>query len=90
MTRVSLSEAARELPALIELVETMHDIVTISRDGREVAVLMATSHVDSLHETIVWLSQPGVVEDVDSARRELAEGRTISARDVRTEFGLSE
>ena len=90
MTTVPLSEAKDKLSALVEAAETTHDIVTITRHGREAAVLMAKSDLDSLHETIFWLSQPGVREDNDSARRELAEGHTVSARDVRTEFGLPE
>ncbi|WP_222195356.1 type II toxin-antitoxin system Phd/YefM family antitoxin [Modestobacter italicus] len=90
MTTVPLSEAKDKLSALVEAAETTHDIVTITRHGREAAVLMAKSDLDSLHETIFWLSQPGVREDVESARRELAEGTTTSAQDVRTEFGLPE
>lgn len=90
MTTVPLSEAKDKLSALVEAAETTHDIVTITRHGREAAVLMAKSDLDSLHETIFWLSQPGVREDIESARRELADGTTTGARDVRAEFGLSE
>ena len=88
MTTVPLSEAKDRLSALVEAAETTHDIVTITRHGREAAVLMAKSDLDSLHETIFWLSQPGVREDVAQARRELAEGRTVIAADVRAEHGL--
>lgn len=90
MTTVPLSEAKDKLSALVEAAETTHDIVTITRHGREAAVLMAKSDLDSLHETIFWLSQPGVREDIESARRELADGTTTGARDVRAEFGLPE
>src|SRR4051794_1736138 len=90
MTTVPLSEAKDKLSALVEAAETTHDIVTITRHGREAAVLMAKADLDSLHETIFWLSQPGVREDVEQARRELAEGRTVAASDLRREYGLSE
>jgi antitoxin YefM len=90
MTTVPLSEAKDRLSALVEAAETTHEIVTITRHGREAAVLMAKADLDSLHETIFWLSQPGVREDVDQARRELAEGRTVAASDLRREYGLSE
>src|SRR3954468_10159407 len=59
MTTVPLSEAKDRLSALVEAAETTHEIVTITRHGREAAVLMAQSDLDSLHETIFWLSQPG-------------------------------
>ncbi|MQA36032.1 type II toxin-antitoxin system Phd/YefM family antitoxin [Modestobacter roseus] len=88
MTTVPLSEAKDKLSALVEAAETTHEIVTITRHGREAAVLMAKSDLDSLHETIFWLSQPGVREDIESARREVAEGRTTGAGELRTEFGL--
>ena len=51
---------------------------------------MAESDLDSLHESLFWLSQPGVREDVAEARRDLAEGRTISGADLRAEYGLPE
>ena len=89
MTTVPLSEAKDRLSALVEAAEATHEIVTITRHGREAAVLMAKSDLDSLHETIFWLSQPGVREDVTEARRELAEGRTGTAADLRAEHGLS-
>jgi prevent-host-death family protein len=90
MTTVSLSEAKDKLSALVEAAETAHEVVTITRHGREVAVLMAKSDLDSLHETLFWLSQPGVRDDVAGAQRELAEARTVPATDLRAEYGLPE
>lgn len=90
MTTIPLSEAKDKLSALVEAAETTHDIVTITRHGREAAVLMAKADLDSLHETIYWLSQPGIRDDVAEARRELAEGRTVAGADLRAEYGLPE
>ena len=90
MTTIPLSEAKDKLSALVEAAETTHEIVTITRHGREAAVLMAKSDLDSLHETIFWLSQPGVRDDVARARRESAEGTTTSAAALRAEHGLGE
>jgi antitoxin YefM len=90
MITVPLSEAKDQLPALVEAVEATHDIVTITRHGREAAVLMAKSDLDSLHETLFWLSQPDIRDDVAEAQRELAEGRTVPAGDLRAEYGIPE
>ncbi|WP_261327554.1 type II toxin-antitoxin system Phd/YefM family antitoxin [Modestobacter marinus] len=90
MTTVPLSEAKDRLSALVEAAETTHEIVTITRHGREAAVPMAKADLDSLHETIFWLSQPGVRDDVEEGRRELAEGRTVAASDLRREHGRPE
>ena len=87
---VSLIEATRQLSALIEAAESTHDIVTITRQGREAAVLMAKADFDSLHETLFWLSQPGVQGDVSEGRRGRAEGCTIAGTQLRAEYGLPE
>ena len=90
MTSIPLSEAKDRLSALVEAAETTHEIVTITRHGREAAVLMAKEDLDSLHETIFWLSQPHVRRDIDAARGEAERGDTVSGTDLRAEFGLAE
>ena len=90
MTTVPLSEAKDKLSAMVEHAERTHDIVTITRHGRPAAVLMAADDLESLHETLFWLSQPGVREDIAEAREDVAAGRTTSAAELRAEFGLPE
>lgn len=90
MTSIPLSEAKDRLSALVEAAETTHEIVTITRHGREAAVLMAKEDLDSLHETIFWLSQPDVRRDIDAARDEAERGDAVSGTDLRAEFGLTE
>jgi prevent-host-death family protein len=90
MASIPLSEAKDKLSALVEAAETTHEIVTITRHGREAAVLMAKDDLDSLHETLFWLSQPDVRTDVDNARAEQQEGRTVSGDELRADFGLAE
>jgi PHD/YefM family antitoxin component YafN of YafNO toxin-antitoxin module len=41
-----------------------------------------------LQETIYWLSQPGIREDIDAGRREYAGGETTAGDDLRAEVGL--
>jgi antitoxin YefM len=88
VTSIPLSEAKDKLSALVEAAETTHEIVTITRHGREAAVLMAKEDLDSLHETIFWLSQPDVRRDIDSARAEARDGGTIADSELRAEYGL--
>ena len=88
MTTIPLSEAKDKLSALVEAAEKTHEIVTITRHGREAAVLMAKEDLDSLHETLFWLSQPGVCRDVEDARAEVERGETTSGEELRAEFGL--
>lgn len=88
MTTVSLSEAKDKLSGLVEEAESTHEIVTITRHGRPVAVLMSADDLESLHETIYWLSKGGIRESVAAAEREYATGETASAEDIRRDFGL--
>lgn len=88
MTTVPLSEAKDKLSAMVEHAERTHDIITITRHGRPAAVLMAAEDLESLHETLFWLSQPGIREDIAEAERDYATGTATSGATLRAEFGL--
>jgi len=49
---------------------------------------MSTDDLESLHETLYWLSKPGTRESVAAAEREYDAGETVSGASVRAEFGL--
>jgi antitoxin YefM len=88
MKTLPLSEAKDKLSGLVEEAETTHEIITITRHGRPAAVLMAADDLESLHETLFWLTQPGIQESLTEAEREYAAGATISGEDLRSQFGL--
>ena len=88
MHSVPLSEAKDKLSGLVDRVEREHETIEITRHGRAAAVLMSKDALESLHETLFWLSQPGIREDVAEARRQLTVGETRSADDVRARYGL--
>lgn len=90
MTTMPLSEAKDKLSAMVEQAERTHEIVTITRHGRPAAVLMAAEDLESLHETLFWLSQPGLRHDIEEARRPAERGEAASANELRAEFGLAE
>ena len=88
MRIVPLAEAKDKLSALVEDAESTHDIITITKHGRPAAVLMSADDLESLHETLSWLSQPGIAESIAVAEREAMAGETTSGADLRAEFGL--
>ncbi|MGO4589617.1 hypothetical protein [Paenarthrobacter sp. 2TAF44] len=49
---------------------------------------MSADDPESVQETLHWLSQPGIREDLAQARRDIADGNTISGDDLRREFEL--
>ena len=83
-----LGEAKDKLSGLVDEAETTHEIITITRHGRPAAVLMAADDLESLRETVAWLSQPGIRDSLSEAERDYATGATINGDDLRAEFGL--
>jgi prevent-host-death family protein len=88
MRTVALSEAKAHLSALVDEAATTHEIIQITRHGHGAAVIMSADDLDSLHETLAWLSQPGVREDVEGARAAAAAGRAAAGADLRARYGL--
>ncbi len=89
MKTVSLSEAKDHLSSLVDEAESTHEIVEITRHGHPAAVIMSADDLESMRETIYWLSQPGFLDSLEESRLEVAEGRTISGDELRAKFGLS-
>jgi antitoxin YefM len=88
MKTVPLGEAKDKLSGLVDEAESTHEIITITRHGRAAAVLMSADDLESLHETLYWLSKPGIRESIAEAEREYAAGETTAGQDLRAEFGL--
>jgi antitoxin YefM len=88
MKMVPLGEAKDKLSGLVEEAESTHEIITITRHGRPAAVLMSADDLESLHETLYWLSKPGIRESIAAAEREYASGETVGGSELRAEFGL--
>ncbi len=83
MQTVPLSEAKDQLSALVDDVQSTHQAVTITRHGRPAAVLIAVDDLESLQETLFWLSQPGIRDDLAEAEREIVAGGGLSSAQVR-------
>lgn len=89
MKSLPLSEAKDRLSSLVDEAESTHEILTITKHGRPAAVLMSAEDLESLHETLFWLSQPHLRDDLAAARRDELDGRTVTSDELRTELGLS-
>ena len=88
MKTVALSEAKDKLSALVDEADREHEIIRITRHGQSAAILMSEDDLESLHETLFWLSQPGIRDDIAESRQALADGQTLSGDDLRARFGL--
>ena len=88
MKTLPLSEAKDHLSGLVEETQTTHEMVTITKHGRPAAVLMAAEDLESLHETLHWLSQPGLRDDLARAAADVETRATVSSAELRDELGL--
>lgn len=88
MKSIPLSEAKDRLSALVDEADKTHEVIQITRHGHPAAVLMSADDLESLHETIYWLSRPGALDDLAKARQEIADGTTTSGDELRAQFGL--
>ncbi len=88
MKTVPLSEAKDKLSALIEEAERTHEMVSITRHGRPAVVLVAADDLESLQETLIWLSQPGIRDDLAAAEEDIKAGFTVGSDELRAELGL--
>ena len=83
MQTMPLGDASDRLSALVHHVQSTHESVTITRLGRPAVVMMTVDDLESLEETLFWLSQRGIWEDLAEAQQEIAEGRTLSSEQLR-------
>lgn len=88
MQTLPISKVKDKLNEFVDAVSLTHDQVTITKNGSPVAVLVGADEWESLQETLFWLSQPGIREDIDQARREHSDGRALSEDDIRAEFNV--
>jgi antitoxin YefM len=86
MQTVPLSEAKDRLSALVEDIQSTHEAVTITRHGRPAVVMMAVDDLESLQETLFWLSQPGIKDDLAEAEQEIAEAGGMTVDQLRDQL----
>lgn len=88
MRTVPLSEAKDKLSALVDEADSTHEMVQITKHGRPAAVLMSADDLESLRETLFWLQQPGLREDLADGEHEYDEGGTFTGEQLRSRYGL--
>lgn len=88
METTSLSDLKSHLSEFADRAEREHEQFTITRNGRPAVVLISADEWESLQETLFWLSQPGIHEDLAEAEADIAAGRTFDESQVRRSLGL--
>ena len=76
---LSLSEVKAKFSEVVDEIATTHQRVTVSRNGRPVAVLLSPDDLEAIEETLAILSDPVAIRDIEQGRV------AIVAGDVATE-----
>jgi antitoxin YefM len=88
MRSLTVTEVKARLNELVDDAESTHEQIVITKHGRPAAVLMAADDLESLKETVYWLSQPGIRESVAEADAAIAAGDTVGSDELRRRLGL--
>jgi antitoxin YefM len=88
MRSLTVTEVKARLNELVDDAESTHEQIVITKHGRPAAVLMAADDLESLQETVYWLSQPGIRESVAEADAAIAAGDTVGSDELRRRLGL--
>ena len=83
-----LSEIKAHLSEIVDGVESRHDRIILTRNGRAAAVIMSPDDLESIEETLHLLSQPGVLEEIRQADAEVRAGDYVDGEELKRQFGV--
>ena len=88
MTKVlSLSEVKMKFSELVDGVVQRDDEVTITRNGKPVAVLLSTDEFDSWKETQEIRSNPALLRELEEGLKAMQKGKGVKYRSLDDIFG---
>lgn len=85
---VPFSEARARLSELLDELESRHEHVVITRNGRPAAVLVPAEEQEALEETLEILQDEELLKALHESEEDVRSGRLTSLREVRRELGL--
>ena len=72
MKVLPLSEVKTKLSELVDVVERRDEPITITRNGRPVAIIVSKDEYDGWHETLQILQDPQLLREIRNGIRKLA------------------
>jgi prevent-host-death family protein len=77
-----LSEVKAKLSEVVDEIATTHERVTVTRNGRPVAVLVSTDDLETIEETIAILSDPAAMRQIEEGRAAIAAGDVATKDEI--------
>lgn len=79
-----LSEVKARLSEVVDEVTTTQERVTLTRNGRPVAVLLSNEDLEAMEETMAILSDPAARQQIEQARAAIEAGDVASQEEIQT------
>ena len=86
---VPFTEARARLTELLDEVESTHEHVVITRNGRPAAVVLSQEEYEALEETLEVLQDDEALSALRESAEDVKAGRLFSLDEVRRELGLA-
>ena len=81
---LSLSEVKARFSEVVDEIVTTHERVTVTRNGRPVAVVVSTEDLEAIEETLAVLSDPVAMREIEAGRTAIAAGDVVTKDEVET------
>ena len=81
-----LAEIKKRLSEIVDGVESRHDRVVLTRNGRPAAVILSPEDLESIEETLDILSNPAAVRAIRKAENEIDQGKALTADELRAQY----
>lgn len=82
----SLAEVRARFSEYVERVETEHERVVVTKNGRPAAVLVSTEDLAAMEDSLELLSDPEARAQIEQARTEVRAGQVWSAVKLRQRY----
>ena len=79
-----LSEVKAKLSEVVDEVVTTQERITVTRNGRPVAVVLSTDDLEAIEETLAILSDPAAMHEIQKGRAAIASGDVVSKDEIET------
>jgi len=86
---IPFTEARARLTEVLDEVETRHEHVVITRNGRPAAVVISTEEWEALEETLEILQEDETLAALRESEQDVKAGRLFSLAEVRRDLGLA-
>jgi prevent-host-death family protein len=81
-----LAEIKAHLSEIVDRVESEHERIVLTRNGRPAAVIMSPEDLEALEDTLELMSDPKALREIRKARGEIAKGKGVTADELRAKY----